>query len=202
MIERVAFHYLGFALPSGTPILQLWCLQDGCPPYPWLGPAELPFEVILKLGGREAERFRINDSKCLSWAVTCPPSPSGSLGAQVCGTADPQEQQGPPHWGFGLVEAHPAPWPDLHLNDSLQSTLPAPKGPSHLCGWDRWAHPALRFLQNRKFLGEGLFCHQSLRCPPLSSGAPKTLIPVLLVLWRKYLSSSANFGVLATTDNL
>lgn len=70
----------------------------------------------------------------LSWAVTCPPSPSGSLGAQVGGTADPQEQQGPPHPGDGLDEAHPAPGSELQLNVDLQPTLPAPEGPPHLCG--------------------------------------------------------------------
>lgn len=69
----------------------------------------------------------------LNRAVTCSPSPSGSLGAQVRGTADPQEQRGPPHSGDGLDEAHPAPWPEVQPNVDLQSTLPAPEGPPHLC---------------------------------------------------------------------
>lgn len=70
----------------------------------------------------------------LSWAVTCPPSLSGSLGTQVCGTADPEEQQGPPHSGDGLDQAHPAPGPGFQLKVDFQPTFPTPEGPPHLCG--------------------------------------------------------------------
>lgn len=73
----------------------------------------------------------------LSWTVTCPPSLSGSLGAQVCGTADPQEQQGPPHSGDGLDQAHSASGPGFQLNVDFQPTLPTPEGPPHFCGGDR-----------------------------------------------------------------
>lgn len=69
-----------------------------------------------------------------SWAGTCFPfSPSGRLGAQVPGPADPSEQQKAPHRGDGQEEAHPAPRPEVRDPAVFQPTLPAPEGPHHLC---------------------------------------------------------------------